>query len=149
MRPGSKEWWKRSRELLDKKIGTPGVPALKKDDGTWVRTAEGKARLFADTLAGKFVLPAEVANLYSEVRREQEELLPPELDWNRLREATESALKNLKEDSATGPDGLATRLLKRRATELAASVTTLVQKLLLEGEWADSWRDHWIVRGVH
>ena len=36
--------------------------------------AQGKAELFADTFSGKFILPANVTNLYSELQRETLEL---------------------------------------------------------------------------
>ena len=145
LKPGSRAWWRRSRELLDKKTGTQGVPALKKPGGEWLRHAQDKAEHFADTFEGKFVLPAAVTNLYSEVRQETLELLPPTLDWNLLYSAVLEALKNLREDSATGPDLLPTRLLKTCAEELATPVTTVVQRILLEGEWPDTWREHWIL----
>ena len=86
-----------------------------------------------------------MVNLYSEVKRQQLVLLPPALDWNELQKVVRGLLKNLKEDSATGPDLLPTKLLKACAEELAEPVATLVQRILLEGEWPDSWREHWIV----
>ena len=142
LRPGSKAWWKRSHELLDKKLGTQGVPALKKTDGAWVRTAEEKAELFAATLTGKFVLPAACENEYSRLLHEETGTTALRTEWQTLCEQVKKALKELREDSATGPDLLPTRLLKKCAGELVQAVATLVLRMLLDGKWSDIWREH-------
>ena len=41
------------------------IPSLKKSDGTWARTADDKANLFADTFASKWILPEALSNRYS------------------------------------------------------------------------------------
>ena len=51
----------------------------------------------------------------------------------------------LREDSATGPDGLPTRLLKTCAAELAKPVHKLARNVLCSGRWPAGWCVHWIV----
>ena len=95
---------------------------------------------------GKFVLPEPVNNTYSILQYGAVWVLEAGLaDWHTLRKWTLNALKALKEDSATGPDKLPTRLLKACAEELADFLTDLVLRILLEGEWPDDWREHWVV----
>ena len=53
-------------------------------------------------------------------------------------------LKALREDSGTGPDQLATRVLKKCAVVLAIPVAVLVRIILLHGNWPVSWKLHWI-----
>ena len=54
-------------------------------------------------------------------------------------------LSKLREDSATGPDGLPTRILKQLAVELAPPVAMLAAKILQEERWPEDWKLHWIV----
>ena len=44
-------------------------------------------------------------------------------------------LKQLDEDSATGPNGLPAKVLKKCAAELATPIARLVRKMLNEGVW--------------
>ena len=53
-------------------------------------------------------------------------------------------LKALNEDSATGPDLLAARILKKCATSLGRPVAMLARKILSSGKWPTSWKVHWI-----
>ena len=53
---GSKTWWARERQLQLKTQKCCSIPALKKPDGSWVRNAQGKADLLAQTLAGTYKL---------------------------------------------------------------------------------------------
>ena len=56
-----------------------------------------------------------------------------------------SILEKLNVDSATGPDGIPTRVLNCCATALAKSVHILLQRIIEIGEWPKSWKLHWIV----
>ena len=56
---------------------------------------------------------------------------------------TRQDLKELKEDTATGPDSIPSRILKRCATTLALPLTKLVRLLLRLGRWPAAWRLHW------
>ena len=61
----------------------------------------------------------------------------------RVRQA-ERFLRNLREDSATGPDGLPARILRRCSKALARPVALIGRQLLRSGEWPDGWKLHWI-----
>ena len=61
----------------------------------------------------------------------------------RTRSATQ-VLKRLKADSATGPDHLATKVLKKCARPLGRPVAKLARLLLNTGRWPKSWRLHWV-----
>ena len=90
------------------------LPALKSRN-TWVYTPEDKADLFADSFASKFLIPRREFNEYSIewphrvsssfvlVRSRSVARYPPALDV----------------DSGTGPDGLASRVLKECARQLS------------------------------
>ena len=114
---GSKEWWTKSRELLRMKGKCGGIPALKAEDGSWMRTAMDKANLLATTFAEKFNVPA----------AEDDEYSVPRVDNHNVQAGTpipsvefaEHILQSLKVDSATGPDLLPTRILKACAKYLA------------------------------
>jgi hypothetical protein len=54
---GSKQWWRLNRELLQKSVGSQGVPPLKAVDGTWSLTASDKANLLAHAFQAKCELP--------------------------------------------------------------------------------------------
>ena len=64
----------------------------------------------------------------------------PNLEENFPREF----LKELKEDKATGPDLVASRLLKKCAPELGVAVAKLGRLLLDSGHWPETWRTHWV-----
>ena len=141
LRAGSKLWWKRSRELLQRRVGTKGVAALKTADGAWLHGGKAKADLFGSTFTGKYALPPQAENAYSAlglVPSPAELTLPTE-------DLVLEELLALRVDSATGPDLLATRLLKECAFELAGAVAVLTCRVLQEQEWPDCWREHWIV----
>ncbi len=64
LRSGSKQWWQKSRTLLQKRQAVSAIP-LKDDDETWHHEAKEKADLFAQTFAKKFSLPDPVENVYA------------------------------------------------------------------------------------
>ena len=51
----------------------------------------------------------------------------------------------LEEDSGTGPDALATRLLKNCSEPLGKAVAKLTTLLLEAGYWPKQWRLHWVL----
>ena len=53
-------------------------------------------------------------------------------------------MKQLREDSGTGPDLLAAKILKKCADELAKPVALLVRIILDTGCWPMCWKLHWI-----
>ena len=70
MRRGSKGWWRLANEIMHRKSASSGVPALKRDDGTWERTAVGKAELLADVFDARYTLPEASPNMYTWFVRE-------------------------------------------------------------------------------
>ena len=66
LKPSSKLWWKKAKEVMRHEAQVSSIPALKTNDGVWVLNAQGKANLFADTFAGKCKLPQPRQNVYTE-----------------------------------------------------------------------------------
>ena len=139
---GSKLWWKKSRELLQQQGAVSSSPALKDKDNQWVLNAQGKADLFADTFAKKFVLADASANHFSELPlTDVEQDLPADLE----EKDAEEVLKKLKEDSATGPDQLPTKVFKECARELRKPLLRLAKRMLETGCWPALWLQRWVV----
>ena len=143
MARGSKSWWARERQLQQQKQKCCSIPALKSSDGIWVRDSQGKADLLAETLSGKYSLPAQCENEYTELK-------PRQLQWLQDRaefltpEAAQKIMSNLREDSATGPDAVPTRIIKRCSAVLAYPVYLLGMSILATGQWPCLYTRHWI-----
>ena len=84
----------------------------------WILDAEDKANCFASAFEAKNIMIDAEVNEYSEIPYVHSTFVcgMPTI------EATENALKTLDEDSALGPDMIPTRILKRCAHALAASL---------------------------
>lgn len=57
---------------------------------------------------------------------------------------TLAVLKNLRADSATGPDLLPGRILKQCSRSLCIPLTKLARQILKVGVWPRTWCNHWI-----
>ena len=137
---GSKLWWKLTNNIMDKAGKTSSIPALKSTNG-WVLDAGGKSELFAKTFSSKFGIPEIVVNEYS--------ALPPAHHRQgyvpmRSRQV-EKVLCSLDENSGTGPDGLATRILKFCSEELSLPLAKLLRRILAESFWPTAWVVHWLM----
>ena len=98
----------------------------KKEKGVWVRDGPGKAELFRDTFLSKYQLHPGVDNQYSEPLPQSEFKMS---NFYPIRERhSVKFLKALDEDSATGPDLLAARILKKCAESLGRPVAMLARK---------------------
>jgi len=139
---GSKQWWAKTDCLLSRTQKACSINALKDPSGTWVRDAVGKANLFAETFASKFVMPEAEDNKYSTV--EDRGTVMNTLRTLTLHDA-EKTLKQLEAGSATGPDVLPARILRECAIALAAPVLMLANRILEAGRWPEMWLRHWIV----
>ncbi len=143
LKNSAKQWWKLSNSLQGRGKTGHGVQPLKRSDGTWARTSLDKATLLSDTFMEKSRLPAESPNEFS--------ALPPGAGATRdtflpvRTRDVERQLKRLKVDSATGPDEIAARVLKRCHHELAYPITLVIRRMLSEGRWPLCWRFHNIV----
>jgi len=140
---GSKSWWTRERQLQLKAQKCCSIPALKGADGKWVRDREGKANLLAQTLCSKYNIADCDENDYLVLEDEQ-------LAWLEDRASvltTDAAFKimqQLREDSATGPDQVPTRIIKRCAKALATPVYLLAILILRTGRWPTIYTVHWV-----
>ena len=141
LRRGSKAWWRLANEIMNRKSGFSGVPALKRDDGNWERSTVGKAALLADVFDARYVLPEATTNAYSWIAGENTRrgFLPI-----RLRLALRG-LKKLSIDSATGPDGLGARVLKECFTVLAFPLVRLARRIVSTHRWPQLWTTHWVI----
>ncbi len=130
----SKKWWKLSNALQGRSSAMSSVQSLQRGDKSWARSANERAELLADTFLRKSALPRPTTNEYSALNLENvgEDVFLPV----RTRDV-ERVLRNLRSDSATGPDGIATTFLKRCASVLARPVALLIRKMLLDGIWPD------------
>ena len=139
----SKQWWKLSNSLQGRGKSGHGVQPLQRDDGTWARTAEDKAELLSETFLSKSTLPAESINDFS--------ALPPgpapapDTFLSVRTRDVQRQLNKLKEDSATGPDEVATQVLKKCSGSLARPLALVIRQMLAEGRWPACWRFHHIV----
>ena len=140
--PSSKAWWAKSRQLLDVKPKTSNIPALKSETGTWIFEPEAKAKLFAEKFAAKYTLIPEEHNRYSDIIKnahvQLSEPVPPE-------DKAAKILRGMKEDSATGPDMLPTKILRECADVLAKPFRMMALLILHQGVWPQAWMIHWIV----
>ena len=143
MKSSSKGWWKLSNSLQGRGNNSHGVQSLQRNDGTWARTASEKAELLSETFLTKSALPQAVANEYTNLPNDpntsEDTFLPI-----RSRDVAKK-LKKLKEDTATGPDGVAARVLKRCATSLARPIALVLRRMVEHGRWPECWRFHNIV----
>ena len=117
------------------------IPALKVKKGEWVTNAKGKAELLAKTFSAKYVLPDEVTTCYSDLQKR-----PPQANWQAPPEsAALEVLTKLRDESATGPDLVPTRLLHHCAKALAELLHRLACRILETGHRPTLWLEHWII----
>ncbi len=138
----SRGWWKLANSMAGKKTKSSGIQPLRTTTGEWARTSESKAELLAETFERKSALPAETANEYSAIGGHdfaEDKFVPI-----RVRDV-KRVLASLKTDSATGPDGLATRVLKTCAKELAYPLALVIRAVVSQGCWPRRWCEHWVV----
>ena len=136
---GSKLWWKLSSEILQKSGKSSSVPALK-SGGEWILKPEAKSNTFANVFASKFVLPQFEPNEYSAIA-------PVNLSDSRIRIQDDDVSKvfdKLDINSGTGPDGVASRVLKECSRELSGPFAMLLQQIVVQGFWPTAWTEHWL-----
>ena len=140
----SKKWWKLCNSLMLKKTTSSSIPPLRSTDGIWALTAADKAELLSSAFQMKFSLALnpdggdQIEEAYGADDFEQGFLLVRSR-WTRR------ILKQLNENSATGPDGLPSMVLKICANELTHPVTKLLRMMLTQGRWPLLWRIHWML----
>ena len=102
----SKEWWRLNKELLHRKTKSSSIPPLKAN-GQWISEAKDKANVLAKTFASKSALPPSAPGPKQEGERVAIQM--PEFILIRSRLLV-GILKCVKLDTASGPDGLPTRI---------------------------------------
>ena len=101
---------------------------------------EEQSELAGPTLSSKCVSPYIEVNEYSV-------LSPPVFTCSFLRVRHRDMLRMLKnrnEDSATGPDLVASRKLKACAEVLALQIVLVARRILQTHRWRQLWTEHWI-----
>jgi hypothetical protein len=141
MKRGSKAWWKLSKTLLHKTTTAISIPALRVVDGSWARSSLDKANLLAETFQKQWTLPDPVENEYSALGVADE--VPDDLVPIRARHVGRF-LSKLAEHSATGPDGVPSRVLKNLHAVLAVPFAKLARCIVNHGCWPSIWTFHWI-----
>ena len=136
---GSKKWWALSKVLMDNAPSKSGIASLRDQNGKWVHDGHGKADLFAKALSSKFVLPDAIEELPA-----SNEAPPVKMsDFVLIRERwVLKELNKLREDQATGMDGLPARILRQCARSVYRTVTALIRKMVRQGRWPEIWRLH-------
>ncbi len=137
---GSKGWWRVANEIMEKDGKATTIPALQ-HSGEWIHEAGAKADVFAETFSSKFVLPACETNQFSTAW--------PTRSWSGFvvvrGRHVERTLLDLDVDSGTGPDGLATRVLRRCARALRLPLAKLIRRIVTQGIWPTAWTEHWLL----
>ena len=140
---GSKQWWQKSKRLHQRKGATCSIPALRGPTREWVFDAKEKANLFVFSFSKKCKLATAEINHYTDVEA------TPYRGQNARRnvtvQAAETILRELDEDSGTGPDRLPAKILKRCHRELALPIQLLTVRILKTGTWPLLWLLHWVV----
>ena len=107
----------------------------------WKIYNEDKTNLLTNTFVSKFGVPEPVFNEFSFLWPDNcRSGFRPIRARDTLRE-----LKNLDIDSGTGPDNIATYVLKRCKYVLVAPLTKLIRLIFKQERWPESWIIHWIM----
>ena len=102
----SKEWWKVSRELLNRKSKVSTIASLKDESGMWVLDPKDKANLLARKFQSKCILPPrpDSADEFCAVSPLMSEFCLLRTRW------VLKVINSLKDGKASGPDKLPVRL---------------------------------------
>ena len=112
----SKGLWSKTRRLLKQTNKVCSIPGLKRPDGTWCRESAEKANHLADTFKAKFTLAQNLKNEYTEIEERHCKKQGGALVITD--KSAERYLRNLRIDSATGPDELPARVISNCCEEL-------------------------------
>ena len=138
---GSKGWWRIANRIMEKQGGQEVIPALKNADAVWVRDPLEKANLLARTFSSKFSLPVLETN---EFRFDLTRSVAEEFILVRSSHVGK-ILDKMDVDSGTGPDMLATLVLKECSSELRLPLAKLIRRIIAEGFWPTAWIIHWLM----
>ena len=142
MGPSSKKWWKLSSALMLKAGRSSGNTPLQDSNGKWVLHPRDKAQLFADTFSNKYSLPGIITNEYSEIRCSNGSSMSGFLPMRKR--SAKQILLQLRDESGSGPDLVAARVLKKCTHSLAYPVALLARLVIQHGHWPEMWKKHWV-----
>ena len=112
------------------------IGPLKDGEGEQITDPKEQADLLNDYLASVFTVSGQ--NL-PEVEQYQGDAYLTDIKIEK--ETVRRIIDNLKEQSASGPDGITTRVIKELKEELAGPLTRLFQKSMDTGKIPDDWRE--------
>ena len=138
-----KQWWKFSSQLMLKATSTNSIPPLKNPNGSWAMTSTSKANVLASTFAEKCFIPPSVQNEYSPIDPKSDEQQSGFLPIRRR--IIKQVLNKLELESSNGLDLVATRILKKFASEFALPVALMCRNILRDGVWLTRWKVHWVM----
>ena len=118
------------------------VPPLIRSDGSWALSPEEKSELLSEHFAGKSELLPPQVNEFTEVLNSLGQSMSGFLPI-RARKVS-SVLRGLREDSGTGPDDIAARVLKFCAASLTIPVAIICRSIVRSGSWPRLWKTHWV-----
>ncbi len=144
MGPSSRGWWKIAKSLMAASGTRDPIPPLRRSDDSWATASVDKAELFSEVFAKKAALDEPEENEFTTISaldsvRMSDGFLPVRMRYSR------SVLKSLKENSGTGPDLLAAKILRRCRSVLELPVTLMARAMLSSGKWPQPWRLHWVL----
>ena len=116
-----------------KPTGSDSIPPLKSRD-SWAKDPVAKATLFSETFSSKAKLPEPQVNEFSHIAESGRSL--SRVLRIRTRDVLK-ILKNLDENSGTGPDLLPAKILRRCTAELALPITIVARLCLNARRWPD------------
>ena len=140
LRRESKKWWRLTEQTVNRQANPSFFAALKDIGGNWCVTPREKADAFARCWSAKFAMLPEVEEqFFSEPDQVLNDFMP-------IRQrAVKRILANLKEDQATGPDGIPALVFKRLSKVLSIPFAILTRRILNEAVWPEKWKQHSIV----
>ena len=144
---GSRAWWKKEKQLQQKNTKPSGIPALRRPDKTWALNSQDKSDILATTFKQKCQLPPPPMeeSVYDEIIRTNVSWENSESHKFLTADRADFFLRSIDENSATGPDNIPARVLKRCHAVLAAPLLLLAQLILQWQHWPSQWIEHWIV----
>ena len=134
---GSRAWWKKEKQLQQKQTQPSGIPALRNPDKKWAMDSKSKADLLAATFKAKCCLPPHPTekSMYDDIC--EVDVAWPQKDLKQMLtvDRAEHFLKSIDECSATGPDLIPARVLKKCCAALAKPLLQLALMILQWGHW--------------
>ena len=135
--PDNKKLWGHIRSQNKDKSGISDLES----GATLIQDPEMKANMFNSFFCKVFSIPGTLVGL----TRTRSKILPPMPKIHVTEAGVLKLLLNLKENKATGPDGIPGNLLKMCAHELAPVITVLFQASLDQGCVPSDWKKAEIV----